>query len=143
MSKKKHPSDSFVQRDAEGLIRSALAKKLKVDLSAPQPFPNLKLDGFADEKVPVCVEIWAHQGWAKGGQKHKVMSDMCKLLVFERKLNKRCKKIFAVSDMDAVAFLEGSWMSRFAAEFDIDVRWVYIPPSERTRIRTAQKRQRR
>ena len=144
MSKKKsHPSDSAVQREAEQAIRARLEEEMHVDLSATPPFSNPKLDGFANAKLPVCVEIWAHQGPAKPGQKHKVMSDMCKLLLCQRKLKKSCRLIFAVSDVAAVAFLEASWMIRFAAEFGIDVRTVDIPRPQRRRIRRAQKRQSR
>ena len=32
----------------------------------PKTTPQVKLDGFFDSEIPICVEVWAHQGAAKG-----------------------------------------------------------------------------
>ena len=123
------------------MIRRKLERKLGIELSPDSPVPGVELDGFAKRRRPVCVEIWAHQGPAKGGQLGKVMKDMCKLLLCERLLGKGCRKIFAVADEAAVAFLQNSWMGRFALEFGVDIVPVHIPPALSKRIRQAQKRQ--
>lgn len=129
------------QRDAEGVIRAALAEKLEIALS-PRSLPEgPQLDGFADGPTPVLAEIWAHQGPAKSAQKNKVMADMCKLLLCERLLGKSCRKIVAVSDEKAHSFLENSWQGRFADEFGIERHAVDIPEDVRKRIRDAQQRQ--
>jgi hypothetical protein len=66
---KRHDSDSTEQGSAETIVLEALRKQLSVQLQDPLPIDlSAKLDGFEDGKVPICVEIWAHQGKAKGGQ---------------------------------------------------------------------------
>jgi len=137
-----HPSDGSVQREAEEVIRKALAKKLDLEFgAAPEELGTLQPDAFADGPEPTCVEIWAHQGPAKGGQKHKVMTDMCKLLYVERLLSKPCRKIFAVGDEAAISFLKTSWQGRFAREFEIELQVVGVPEELSARIWGAQRRQ--
>lgn len=142
MSKSKlHPGNSSVQCTAEVAIRLALEKELKKLL----PSLNIKglprLDGFADGKQPICVEIWAHQGPAKSAQKAKVMQDMCKLLLCQCLLRRKCRKIFVVSDEGALSFLRNSWQRQFAEKFGIETRTVHIAEEIRQRIRRAQKQQ--
>lgn len=136
-----YDGDSRVQRDAELLIRSLLEKELHVELSATLPISGPRLDGFADAEQPICVEIWAHQGRAKSAQKNKVMADMCKLVLCEHILGRKCRKIIAVSDQAALSFLQNSWTGQFADTFGIERRVVPIPEEHRTRIREAQKKQ--
>lgn len=136
------PGDSTEQRKlGEEAIRKALERVVGQSLP-PKVLPGgPELDGFADGPVPVCVEIWAHQGKAKGAQKMKVMRDMCKLLLCERLLGRRCRRIVAVADEEAVAFLNNSWEGEFARRFGIEMRVVSIPNAVRERIRQAQRRQ--
>ena len=136
-----HPGDSRVQREAESVIRASLAEQLGVKLAEPPSALDLRVDGFAEGLQPICVEIWAHQGAAKSAQRAKVMKDMCKLLLCERILGKPCRKVFAVSDAAAVAFLRGSWQGRFAEEFGIELVVVPIPLEVRQRISEAQGKQ--
>ena len=135
-----HPGDSHVQREAEAQIRHALEGKLGIGLS-DDCGTGLRLDGFADTDPPVCVEIWAHQGPAKSAQQAKLMKDMCRMLLCERLLERPCRKILAVSDAAAVAFLKGSWQGKFAEAFGVEVQVVDVPEALRARIREAQKRQ--
>ena len=99
------------------------------------------MDGYAEGATPICVEAWAHQGPAKGGQLGKVMRDFCKLLLVERLLGRPCRKVFVVCDPDAIAFLQNSWYGQFADEFGIERIVVEIPGDIRQRIRDAQVRQ--
>jgi hypothetical protein len=138
----KHPSDSLEQRDAERDILEALEKRLGIRLNMKVDIDQrVALDGFADGAVPVCVEVWAHQGPAKGGQVHKVMRDFCKLLLVEKLLGKRCHKVFAVCDDESLAFLNRSWQGRFAKEFDIETVVLDVCDTTRARVLEAQKRQ--
>ncbi len=85
------PGDSSIQREAEKLIRKALEEKLKCNIGeSPAELCGLKLDGFCEAERPICVEIWAHQGPVKPGQKAKVMTDFCKRLLAEKLLGKQC-----------------------------------------------------
>ena len=137
----RHPGDSSVQRNAEAIIRAALEKDLGTELVDPFPVKGPRPDGFADAEHPICVEIWAHQGLAKSAQKAKVMQDLCKLLHCERLLGKQCRKIFVVSDADALSFLRNSWRGLFAEEFGIELRIIDIPSEVCESIRQAQKGQ--
>ena len=101
------------------------------------------MDGFCEGNTPICVEIFAHQGATKPGQRRKLMADMCKLLLVEKLIGKTCRKIVAVSDRNALGFLDNSWQGRFAEEFDIERVGVTVSDSTREAVRQAQKRQRR
>ena len=135
------PGNSLVQREVEPIILAKLSEMLGVDLDDSSGLPGIQLDGFADCDEPVCVEVWAHQGRAKGGQLGKVMKDMCKLLLCERLLGKPCRKVFAVADESAILFLQNSWQGRFVREFGIECIVVNIPEDVRDRVRKAQKKQ--
>ncbi len=106
---------------------------------------GIQLDGFSDDKKlsePICVEIWAHQGKAKGGQPHKVMKDMCKLLLAERLLGEPCQKYIVVSDGEALSFLSGkSWMGDFAKRFGIKFWITEISDKAKQEIKDVQERQ--
>lgn len=136
-----YDGNSSVQREAEIAIRAALEKELDVSLGPTPGHLGVKLDGFAGGKRPICVEIWAHQGPAKSAQRHKVMTDMCKMLWVQKKLRTKCRKIFTVADRAAISFLDNSWQGQFAEAFGIERHVVEMPEEFRERIRDAQKRQ--
>lgn len=139
---KRKPGDSSIQRKAEAVIRKELEGKLGCSLgTSPADLGGLKLDGFCDAECPICVEIWAHQGSAKSAQQAKVMKDMCKLLLAEKKLGRPCRKIFVVADQDAVSHLENSWQGEFAQQYGIELQVVDIDDTTRQQIRQAQKEQ--
>ena len=138
----KHASDSSEQRSAEGEILDALSAQWGVEFEGrPAIGFRVDLDGFVDGEQPICVEVWAHQGKAKGGQPGKVMKDFCKLLLVEKMLERPCRKVFAVCDEQAIAFLENSWQGRFADEFGIERIVVSVSEATRQRVRGAQSRQ--
>ena len=140
--KKRKPGDSYIQRQAEDAIRKKLEEKLGCDLEASSSkLGNLNLDGFCDGKNPICVEISARQGAAKPAQKAKIMLDMCRLLLAEKKLGRPCRKIFAVTDKDAVSHLNNSWQGEFAEKFGIEIMIVDIDDTIRQQILQAQKEQ--
>lgn len=142
MAKSKR-GDSRVQRDAEVVIRTALEQELGCTLTdnPPARIGSIQLDGFCDTRPPVCVEIWAHQGRAKSAQQNKLMKDMCKMLLVEKKLRRKCRKIIVVSDREAVAHLDHSWQGGFAEKFGIEIRVVTISPALRLRIVREQAKQ--
>ena len=139
-----HPSDSLAQRSAEAEILVALEKLLGIRLNGrPGIDQPVELDGFADGDTPICVEVWAHQGPAKGGQPAKVMRDFCKLLLVEKLLGKKCRKVVTVCDEAALRFLGNSWQGRFANEFGIERIVVAVSDATRLKLQAAQDRQRR
>lgn len=139
---KQHPGDSSEQREAEREILEAVSRELGVPLDGkPDIAQRADLDGFQGGQRPICVEVFAHQGPSKDGQRKKLMRDMCKLLLVEKLLRKKCRKIVAVSDPESVKFLDKSWMGRFADEFGIERIVVTLSEDTRKRVLRAQKRQ--
>jgi hypothetical protein len=141
----KHASDSAEQREMEGAVLVALAAKLGVTFSAdvhPQ-LGGLKLDGFAGTTVPVLVEVFAHVGRAKGGQRHKIAHDMTKLLLAEKRLGVPCRKVIAVIDKAAIAHMENGWDGAFADAFGIERMVVKGFEEHHAAMRAVQSRQRR
>ena len=114
---------------------------MRQELFIVQSLDSVQLDGYAHRRQRVCVEIRSRQGPAKGAQKHKVMTDMCKLLHVESLLGRPCRKILAVADEAAVAFLRGSWQGKFAKGVGIELRVVKIPEKLRDKTLAAQERQ--
>ena len=91
----------------------------------------------------MLVEVFAHVGPSKSGQRHKVANDMAKLLLAERRLGVHCRKVIAVIDAAAVAHHKGGWVGEFAREFGFE---VIVAPGFEVRheaMRVVQARQRR
>ncbi|HOC93467.1 MAG TPA: hypothetical protein PKH33_14015 [bacterium] len=136
---------SDIQQEAEKEILVSLAKVIGVDFDKIQKktIQGVELDGYVGGgEKPICIEIWAHQGKAKSAQKNKVMNDVCKLILFEKLCKRKCRKIFCVSDKNAISFLEGKgWQGQFVKAFDIEKRVVDIPDETRNAIIELQKKQ--
>ena len=122
-----HPSDSSEQRAIEVKVLRALEFELAVtfsDANADPRLRGLKVDGFAPGPPPLLVEVFAHVGPSKSGQRHKVANDMAKLLLAERRLAVPCRKVIAVIDRVAIAHHKRSWIGEFAEGFGVEVRVV-------------------
>jgi hypothetical protein len=76
--KDSHPSSSEEQRKVEATILDALGKALGVPLNrgAEVPVGDSRVcpDGV-DADASIFVEVFAHIGRLRGGQKHKVATD--------------------------------------------------------------------
>jgi len=120
---------------------AALEAELGVTFCPAPDYLPVQPDGFLDGEIPICVEAWSHQGKTKPGHRKKVMADMCKLLLVERLLGTKCRKIVLVSDPEALHFLGKSWMGKFAKEFQIEPKVVAIDEATRSSVREAQARQ--
>ncbi len=139
-----HASDSAEQRAIEIDVRRALETMLAVTFADPDPLlRGLKLDAFAPGPPPVLVEVFAHVGPSKSGQRHKVANDMAKLLLAERRLGVPCRKMIAVIDQAAIAHHGRGWVGEFAKEFGFEV--IVVPGFEvrHEAMRAVQARQRR
>jgi hypothetical protein len=137
-----HASDSAEQQHAESEILAALESQLGLKFDGqPTLGVALELDGYCNGDVPICVEVFAHQGRTKAGQDRKLMMDMCKLLLAERLCGKPCRKIVAVCDPEALHVLKRSWRGRFAQEYGIECIVVCVTDDTRSKIRAAQQRQ--
>ncbi len=137
-------SRSDAQKEAEILIRKRLSKKLGVALT-PQ---RLWLDGPGGAYVDVdgvgpnesvLVEIFAHQGRLKGGQRHKVTGDALKLITLAR-TRPASKLIIALCDQAAADGLVG-WLAEALDVWGIDRQVVKLPDDVCDGLKAAQLRQ--
>jgi hypothetical protein len=140
-----HASDSREQRAAEKEILEALARELGVTFLTEHPprLGSLKLDGYAAGPPPVLVEVFAHVGPSKGGQRHKIAHDMTKLLLADRLLGVNCRKVIAVLDDATIAHTRKGWDGVFAKEFGIELLVVKGLADRHETLRKVQERQRR
>ncbi len=100
----------------------------------------MRVDGVDAEKT-VFVEIFAHQGPLKGGQKHKVATDALKLITLGRG-RPEAQLILAFADEVAAAFAtKGTWMAEALAAWVVKVYVVELEGSVSDGIRAAQVRQ--
>jgi hypothetical protein len=139
-----HRSDSTMQREVEAPIRKLVEARLgrqlpsamvRLDGGAP-----VQVDGVADDES-VLVEIFAHQGRLKPGQRRKVASDVLKLLTLGRG-RPHTKLYLAFADDEAAAHTQGSgWLARAVATWGVGVIVVPLHERDLDRIRAVQKEQ--
>lgn len=139
-----HLSDSTIQQQAEPLIRQKVsdhvnrtltAETIKLDHGAP-----VQVDGVASDES-VFVEIFAHQGPLKGGQRHKVATDALKLITIGRS-RPDARLILAFADDAAAAFAtKGTWMAEALSTWGVEVLVVTLDLDVREGIRAAQTQQ--
>jgi hypothetical protein len=139
-----HQSDSAAQHEAESLIRDKLSQTLGVGLN-PRSVKlgkesTVQVDGCAADES-VFVEIFAHQGLLKGGQKHKVKGDALKLISLT-KGHPSARLILAFGNEEAARYaLDKSWVAEAIRLWGIEVFVVELEPDARDGLRAAQARQ--
>lgn len=143
-----HPSDSSVQVCAEKVILRKLEKQIGLDENTLTE-SNVLLtdrtyvvfDGFNKDEA-VIAEAYARVGKLGVSQKNKIVTDVMKMLLTEKVLNKEFKKIIAVCDDAVYKEMSGqSWKSLAISEFDIEVIKVDIDDDLKNKIVDAQTRQ--
>jgi hypothetical protein len=139
-----HQSDSSAQRNAEPLIRGKVAEHVGKSLSPATLGLDggalVQVDGAADDES-VLVEIFAHQGPLKGGQRHKVAQDALKLITLGRS-RPGAQLILAFADEGAAAYAsKGTWVAEALSGWGISVLVVELDQAVRAGIRDAQVRQ--
>jgi len=144
-----HPSGSAVQREAEQEALAAFSKQLGIELRcksfALSEGASIQIDGVCEGSagVPsVLVEVFAHQGPLKAGQRHKLMSDAVKLLLAARRFDSEASLVLLVTDEQAARDLRTGWRAEGLRAFAIEVRVAQLPEQLRARLREAQARQR-
>jgi hypothetical protein len=138
----KHASDSSAQVAAEATILAALGATLGVPLAQGKEFPigatHVRPDGVAADES-VFVEVFAHIGRLKGGQRHKVSTDALKLLAI-RKARPDAQLILAFADEAAAASMSG-WRAETLKANGIEIHVVALGPEGRAEIEAAQAKQ--
>jgi hypothetical protein len=138
----KHASDAGVQIAAEATILAALSKAIGIPftqgLTLSVGDARVRPDGVATDES-VFVEVFAHIGKLKGGQRHKVSTDALKLLAI-RESRPNARLILAFADEAAAASVSG-WRAATLKANGIEIRVVSLPAEDRAKIEAAQVRQ--
>jgi hypothetical protein len=139
----KHESDSGVQIEVEATILAALSDSLGVSLvqgtTSAVGTTSVRPDGVAPDRS-VFVEVFAHIGALKGGQRHKVSTDALKLLAI-RETHAGARLIIAFADETAAASVSG-WRAEVLKRNGIEIHVVPLSPEDRVKVEAAQARQR-
>lgn len=140
-----HLSDSAEQRSAEAVILAAVGGSIGAEL-APETLnlpggSRVDVDGVAEDRS-VLVEVFAHQGPLKPGQRHKVARDALKLITVAQALPERPRMMLAFGDEQAAAALQGkSWLAEALVTWEIEVVLAELEPNVKAGLRAAQARQ--
>lgn len=138
----RHASDSGTQIAAEATILAVLGEALGVPLAQGTTFPvgaaRVHPDGVAPDGS-VFVEVFAHIGPLKGGQRHKVSTDALKLLAI-RETRPEARLILAFADEAAAASVSG-WRAEVLGRNGIEIRVVPLSQEDRGKVDAAQLRQ--
>jgi hypothetical protein len=138
-----NPSISDEQVLAEVSILATLGRMLGVDLIQGVKVAigdsHVQPDGVAEDQS-AFVEVFAHIGKLRGGQRHKVSTDALKLLAI-REVHPEARLILAFADTDAAASVSG-WKAATLSANAIEIHTVQLDPAERAKIEAAQARQR-
>ena len=138
-----HPSDSAVQRRAEGLILAELSSRFGVVLEQRVELElgdaSVEVDGV-DKDQSYFVEVFSRVGTLKGGQVKKVSEDALKLMaVGENRPNS--KLVLAFASHEAADSIRG-WRSAVISALDIQIEIVELGPGEQAKIEAVQIKQR-
>jgi hypothetical protein len=138
----KPASDSSAQIAAEATILAALGATLGIPLVQGQEFPigttHVRPDGVAADES-VFVEVFAHIGRLKRGQRHKVSTDALKLLA-SRESRPDARLILVFADEVAASSVSG-WRAETLKANGIEIHVVALGPEDRAEIQAAQARQ--
>jgi hypothetical protein len=126
------------------LIRAAVAEHVGKGLR-PRTLTwpgsaRVDVDGVAEDNS-VFVEIFAHQGALKGGQRHKVAGDVLKLITLTREYP-GARMIIAFGDDVAARAVSGtSWLSEALRVWGVEVYVAELDEAVRESLIAAQLRQ--
>jgi hypothetical protein len=140
-----HLSDSGEQ----GLAERELVHQLSIDVGVPLEATRIDLgkgahivvDGFNRDHQILC-EAYAHIGFTRGGQPHKVAKDILKMLAAEKHLQGQWRKILCFADESAAQCAIGrSWLAAVRDDLGIEVKVFRLPADLHAAVVAAQQRQ--
>lgn len=140
-----HRSNSLEHQDAELVAIALFSRELGVPL-APAKLPlgdvaRVHVDGFHEGPPAHIVEVFAHQGALKPGQRHKVMSDALKLVAIGKGYPEAIL-LLLLTDARAEADAQRGWRGAAIKTLGVKVRRVTLPAEIVEGLRLAQDRQR-
>jgi len=99
------------------------------------------VDGVASDGS-VLVEVFAHQGTPKSGQRHKIAGDALKLITIARGQDPPPRLVLAFADERLAAWAAGkSWLAEALTTWGIEVIVTELDEPVRAGLRDAQARQ--
>jgi hypothetical protein len=140
-----HESDSTEQVSAERLILDGIQLVVGAGLGPRRlTLPEgarVDVDGVSDDEG-ILVEVFAHQGALKGGQRHKIPTHILKLITSARGRTPAPRLILAFAEPKLAEWAAGaSWLASAIATWGIEVLVVELDETIRDGIRAAQARQ--
>jgi hypothetical protein len=139
-----HPSNSDEQRQAEQVALASAARALGLtwsDASVVQKaWSGLQVDGFCSKPLVVC-EVFSHIGSMKSGQQRKVASDMLKLLLCEKLLRRKARKLLVFVDDSAADIVQRGWHGEAFKRFGFECHVARLSGRMAGAIKSAQERQ--
>lgn len=125
----------------EDLLTVSLEKNKKIFL-ADNAFTYIQPD-FYSEDESIIGEIFAHIGKPKKAQDNKIANDILKMLLLEKKTNKKYRKFIVVCDEEEQKKLQGlSALAESIRQFGVEILYIEIDENTRNQIIEAQKLQR-
>jgi hypothetical protein len=101
----------------------------------------VELDGYCREQR-VLAEAYARYGKVKPAQRHKIASDILKMIYVERVLGGTWRKYLCFADESAAQFAQGDrWLAQTVRTFGVEVRVCPLPADVRDAVVAAQKLQ--
>lgn len=142
MTPDSHPSSSTVQQEVEATVLRSLGEKLGATLSQGHRVEiggsHMQPDGISEDGS-VVVEVFAHIGTLKGGQRHKISTDALKLLAI-RELHPDARLILAFVDEKAAGSVSG-WKAETLKKQGIELMVVDLDEADRALVENAQAKQ--
>lgn len=144
-----YKSSAHVQVQAEELLFYKVEDLLNVSLDKNKKiflldnvFTYIQPDFYSEDEC-IIGEIFAHIGKPKKAQDNKIANDILKMLLLEKKTNKKYRKIIVVCDEKEQKKLQGlSALAESIRQFGIEIMYIEIDEKTRNQIIEAQKLQR-
>jgi hypothetical protein len=140
---KAHRSTAAAQIAVEAPILAALGETLGRPLRQGVVIHiddvEVRPDGVDDQRS-IFVEVFAHVGSLKGGQRHKPSTDALKLILI-RDIYPQARLILAFADQRAARSIAG-WKAKALKRHGIETVIVDVGQAERAKIEAAQAEQR-
>lgn len=145
LQKKKHPSDSQAQRNAEGTLLIELSKVFGFSVRGERigigDGRHIHVDGINRDHRLIC-EIFSRIGTLQSAQIEKVASDILKLTFLELTLGGTWRKVMCFADDSAANVLRNrSWLAAAAKSVHIEVVVAKLPANVHLAVLTAQAQQ--
>lgn len=126
---KRSQSDSKVQRNIENELFGQIQKELHGTKLVANPLLHYKDNpkitikpDFYSEEDQIIGEIHAHIGRLKPAQRHKIASDILKMISFEKDYGKKFKKYYVVCDeVEYSQLTKDSYLSETIKQFEVKV----------------------